>query len=426
MSTTRARLVPQACKDPPRQVGASQPRHSLEHPLAANTGYFGDIALTHQLVPAQLSRYELQRTSFTLNGAGLLRSTKQPPSKGLDATRSAGHFDSYLGVVMKTPHTQRKETLMRAADGDGKQRGYKRASVQMIAIATLVTGSALLGTVPAQAAAATGVGVSGGVLNVNAAPGAANRITISQSGGSFVIRDGGGAIGAGSACTSYPIFGLVVCPSSGVSKVSVHLGDRNDTLSVNFSGPVEAFGDDGDDVLVTGSGDDILDGGKGADKINGGAGKDTVDYGTRNTALQVRLDGSANSGESGENDTIGADVENIEGGSGGDTLIGNDQGNRIRGYGGNDDIKGQGGKDSLTGGDDNDQVDGGPGDDTLAGSNDNDIVTGGPGNDVIKGNSGNDKLNGQDGVEKNDTLDGGNQTDTCAADLLDTKTACEN
>lgn len=327
---------------------------------------------------------------------------------------------------MKTPRTGRKEVLVGATAKDRNQPGYKRASVRVIAIATLISGSALVGTVPAQAAAATGVGVSGGVLNVNAAPGAANRITISQSGSSFAIRDGGGPLSAGTACTAYPIFGLVMCPSNGVTKVSVHLGDKNDTLSVNFSGPVEAFGDDGNDFLVTGSGDDILDGGKGTDKIDGGPGKDTVDYHTRNTPLLVRLDGSASSGESGELDTVGADVENIEGGHAGDTLIGNDQGNRIRGYGGIDDIKGQEGNDSLTGGDGNDQVDGGPNDDTLAGSNDNDIVKGGPGNDVIKGNNGNDILDGQDGVEYTDTLDGGNQIDTCAGDLLDTKTACEN
>ncbi|MCP8999098.1 hypothetical protein NFC73_04995 [Pseudarthrobacter sp. RMG13] len=327
---------------------------------------------------------------------------------------------------MKTSDTPRNDTLVGITAKDRKQPGYQRTSVHVIAIATLITGSALVGTVPAQAATATSVGVSGGVLNVNAAPGAANRITISQSGSSFAIRDGGGPLSAGSACTAYPIFGLVMCPSSGVTKVSVRLGDKNDTLTVNFSGPVEAFGDDGNDVLVTGSGDDILDGGLGADKINGGAGKDTVDYHIRNAPLLVRLDGSASSGESGELDTVGTDVENIEGGHLGDTLIGNDQGNRIRGYEGNDVIEGQGGKDSLTGGNDNDRVDGGSEDDTLAGSNDNDIVTGGPGNDVIKGNSGNDILNGQDGVGYTDTLDGGNQIDMCAADFLDTKTACEN
>lgn len=230
---------------------------------------------------------------------------------------------------------------------------------------------------------------------------------------------------AGTACTSL-LGTTVICSSSGVSKVSVHLGAGDDRLTTNFSGSVEAFGDDGNDVLVGGSGNDILDGGRGTDKIYGGAGKDTVDYHARSTALQVRLDGSASSGESGELDTVGVDVENIEGGQAGDTLIGNDQGNRIRGYGGIDDIKGQQGADSLTGGDANDHVDGGPGDDTLAGSNGNDIVTGGPGNDLIQGNSGNDILNGQDGVQNNDTLNGGNEIDTCAADLLDAETACES
>lgn len=69
-----------------------------------------------------------------------------------------------------------------------------------------------------------------------------------------------------------------------------------------------------------------------------------MDYRASTNALQVRLDGSASSGESGEFDTVGADVGNIEGEHVGDTLIGNGQGTRIRGYGGNDDIKGQGAK----------------------------------------------------------------------------------
>lgn len=310
-------------------------------------------------------------------------------------------------------------------EGDLRPRAHHNVA-KIVAIATLAGGSTLVGIVPAQAAGPTAVGVSSGVLNVNASPGVANRITISQGGNVFVVRDAGVALTAGTACTKNQILRLVVCPSTGISKVSVHLGGKNDTLSVKFSGAVEAFGGAGDDVLATGAGNDILDGGIGADRIIGGAGKDTVDYHARNTPLHVRLDGSVGSGEAGELDTISPDVENIEGGAAGDTLIGNDQGNRIRGYRGNDNIKGQQGEDSLTGGEDNDQVDGGPQDDRLAGSNGNDTVKGGPGNDVIQGNNGNDILNGQDGVEKNDTLDGGNQIDTCTADALDSKTLCEN
>jgi Ca2+-binding RTX toxin-like protein len=331
---------------------------------------------------------------------------------------------------MKTSPRQCKDASADTTVSEHRKPTYPGAALGAVAIAALVSGSTLTGPSPAEPASSTQtsttVGISGGALNVNAAPGAANRITISQGGKSFIVRDAGGSLSAGTACTFIRILRVVECPSTGVSKVSVHLGDKDDTLSVNFSGPVEAFGGDGNDALTTGSGNDILDGGLGADRISGGDGKDTIDYRTRAKPVVVRLDGSATSGEQGELDTVSANVENIEGGSAGDTLTGNDRNNRIRGYGGNDDVHGQAGRDSLTGGDGNDQIDGGPNDDRLAGSNGNDIVTGGPGSDVIQGNNGNDILNGRDGVQKNDTLNGGNQIDTCVADLLDAKTACEN
>ena len=56
-----------------------------------------------------------------------------------------------------------------------------------------------------------------------------------------------------------------------------------------------------------------------------------MSYASRTAAVTVSLDGTANDGESGENDNVGADVESITGGKGNDTLTGNDLANQLSG-----------------------------------------------------------------------------------------------
>jgi len=141
----------------------------------------------------------------------------------------------------------------------------------------------------------------------------------------------------------------------------------------------------GNDVLAGGAGDDVFpctvqslfaDGGAGplvsdgTDTISGGAGVDKVDYSQRTAAMTISLDGTATSGESGENDTIGTDVENAEGGSAADTINGNASANELVGGAGIDTINGMGGDDTIEGGLGTDVIDCGAGFDITVGAGD--------------------------------------------------------
>jgi Ca2+-binding RTX toxin-like protein len=112
-------------------------------------------------------------------------------------------------------------------------------------------------------------------------------------------------------------------------------------------------GGDGNDALNGGSGDDTFlmeASSDGDDVIVGGAGIDTVDYSARANDLTLALDGTVNSGESGEADTLGADVENAYGGDGDDTITGNASANELVGGLGDDILTGLAGDDVLEGG----------------------------------------------------------------------------
>jgi Ca2+-binding RTX toxin-like protein len=111
------------------------------------------------------------------------------------------------------------------------------------------------------------------------------------------------------------------------------------------------------DVLVGDDADNLLDGGPGADRLEGLGGVDGADYSLRSAPVRARLDGSTDSGEAGEGDTIAADVEGAIGGSGGDLLIGNALDGFLFGEGGNDRLLDRGGEDDLDGGDGADQLD---------------------------------------------------------------------
>lgn len=108
----------------------------------------------------------------------------------------------------------------------------------------------------------------------------------------------------------------------------VWLADRDRTLAATIEGgagddvlevrslvtaDVTIVGGPGDDQLIGGPGDDTFDQGDaadGADAITGGAGADHVDYTGRAAGkARVTFDGTANDGERGEGDNVGADVE---------------------------------------------------------------------------------------------------------------------
>jgi Ca2+-binding RTX toxin-like protein len=137
----------------------------------------------------------------------------------------------------------------------------------------------------------------------------------------------------------------------------------------------ETAGAEGDDVLAEnvtgGAGPDTLIGNTSPNVLRGAGGLDTVAYLDRlaPVSVTITLDGTANDGAVGENDTIGADVENAIGGGGDDTIVG-DAGPNV--------LDGSAGADRLRGAADTDAIRGGDGADTLFGEADaGDVVDGG-------------------------------------------------
>ncbi|MGH8573925.1 MAG: calcium-binding protein [Gammaproteobacteria bacterium] len=174
--------------------------------------------------------------------------------------------------------------------------------------------------------AATGVSKSGDQLTVTAAAGKANDVFIRRSpnGAAFLIRDRGDTLTPGTGCQAAGT--EVLCSASGVRRVVVNAGDRNDRVTVVTGG--------GQGILNGGTGNDILSAGRpGADRntLNGGAGDDVLN---------------------------GDILDVLFGGAGNDLLNG---GSFLRGNDGNDNLRGLDGNDDLSGGAGNDRLDGGPG-----------------------------------------------------------------
>lgn len=190
---------------------------------------------------------------------------------------------------------------------------------------------------------------------------------------------------------------------SGNDRLSIGDGDPftqdpNSTLKGN-AGNDTLLGGDGNDSLEGGIDNDLLDGSFGEDILRGGLGIDTADYSARLADLTISLDGTANDGESSEEDNVLGDVEVILGGAG------------------NDSITGSTAAETIFGGDGDDRISGGPGNDSLAGDAGNDSLTGGAGIDSLQGGIGADTLVANDG--EFDILDGGIDPDTDVADLVD-------
>ena len=196
-------------------------------------------------------------------------------------------------------------------------------------------------------------------------------------------------------------------------------------------------GDNGRDVLTSGSGDDLLRGLGGNDKLNGKTGDDTLQGGDGNDTLNSGngddrlLGGNGDdtlravagnntlAGQNGKDLIIGGKgSDTINGGKGNDTLKGNRDDDTVNGGGGKDTINGGNGDDKLNGGTGNDKVSGDKGNDTVNGKAGDDRLNGGSGHDTLNGGGGNDKLYGGNGADKltsgtgNDRLNGGKGDDT--------------
>ena len=149
-----------------------------------------------------------------------------------------------------------------------------------------------------------------------------------------------------------------VAISGGAGEDTLGGGTGADALR-GGAGDDSLTGDEGSDVLAGDEGDDTIMPGGGTDTINGGSGSnDSVFYFNVPNA-SVTLDGQANDGPAGKNDSVGGDIENVyvwllAGGAA--TIVGNDQANALTVHGGPGDITGGGGIDWITGDTSNDVI----------------------------------------------------------------------
>jgi Ca2+-binding RTX toxin-like protein len=192
-----------------------------------------------------------------------------------------------------------------------------------------------------------------------------------------VVADLDGEVGDDGAPGEGDTLGSNVENLQGSQYNDVLTGNSGDNDLTGCGGSDQLYGLDGNDVL---QGDFPGCGPIGADVMVGGPGVDAVWYQGRTAQLIVDLGGTtANDGEAGEHDMVGADVENLTGSDGNDKLIGSSGPNTIQGGSGNDVIYGVDGDDILYGWDGNDYLDGGNGADQLNGQAGTDTCVVGPG-----------------------------------------------
>lgn len=165
--------------------------------------------------------------------------------------------------------------------------------------------------------------VSGTTLTLTGT-GNADAFVLTRNGGDVIVSENGGA-GRRYA-------------SASIMTIRADLGNGHDYLDIadNVTQAVLAYGEGGNDTILSGGGDnDTLDGGAGNDLLDGGAGtRDTASYVSSANSITAVLRGeyrvntftglpefitSGNGGGPGENDTY-AGVEAIHGGTGGDSL----------------------------------------------------------------------------------------------------------
>ena len=187
----------------------------------------------------------------------------------------------------------------------------------------------------APAASAGTAAVDGGKLSFEAAPGELNRLTVTQAGSDFTLRDTGAAITPGAGCTASG--DAVTC--SGAESVSALLGDGEDNLELAGSAPLTADG---------GAGDDVIRGAGGNDRITAGPGNDTA-FGAGGVDQLHGVDGT-DSLEGGDGNDL------LDGGTGPDTLVAGDGGDSVFGGDGDDQLEAGKGVDTLDGGAGNDRL----------------------------------------------------------------------
>jgi Ca2+-binding RTX toxin-like protein len=157
-------------------------------------------------------------------------------------------------------------------------------------LGAVVSAQTVLVTTPAQATTDVFPNV-----NVLAAQGKTNNITISLEGDFLVIRDSGDTILGSAGCATAG--DSARCPAAGVPSIVVGGESGNDKIRMDpsvgirgqlfgDSGRDRLFGGNGNDTLQGGSGDDDLFGGNGDDALQGGSDDDKLDGGLGNDTLR--------------------------------------------------------------------------------------------------------------------------------------------
>src|SRR3954468_15276891 len=216
-------------------------------------------------------------------------------------------------------------------------------------------------------------------LEYDAGPAEANRVVVTYAldpTGDFAatIEDRGAIIttttpigASGTGCALARLH-RAVCHyrNNSIHSAAFQLGAGNDTFTPH--GVAEDFslvGGAGDDRLTGGTGSNYFEPGTGTDRVIGGPGVDYVSYEDHSTPVSITVDGQANDGSAGENDSLTA-VEEYTAGSGDDTLTGSDAADRLIGGPGTDLITGGGGDDMLdAAGSGADHIVGGAGHDAI-------------------------------------------------------------
>lgn len=187
----------------------------------------------------------------------------------------------------------------------------------------------------------------------------------------------------------------------GSPNTTVYAGSGNDTVYTPHDPSVQSwvYGEDGDDIVVSGTS---------KDNVHGGPGMDTISYQNRLGPICVDLTGW--SSPPGGNPRIGNStcevddredlyldtLENAIGGWNDDFIWGNSLDNRLKGGPGEDEIHGTRGHDMIFGGPGNDYLYGGSGDgyDLVYGEDGADILVDWAGQNYHSGGSGYDDCTG--------------------------------
>jgi len=143
------------------------------------------------------------------------------------------------------------------------------------------------------------------------------RVAKSLGGALFVFSDRV-SISPTAPCLPGPTSGTATCPTTGIDRIVVYGGERNDTLdlSAETAPATLLMGGAGNDTIKGGpgidqisgeDGDDTLDGGAGSDTVNGGPGVDTIAGGAESDQLSCGNDAVLDTVSADSSDSVAVD-----------------------------------------------------------------------------------------------------------------------